>query len=197
VARADPQELKDDGEEIMMTPKLCLAVVTNFVVVAVSAAAEPGAVPIPDAVTALGGCWRGVGEAVGKPVVVALSSKLILQDAMFTVDVESSAVADPKDRYSAHLIFGSANRQTDEHGVGIIGFWADSFGGAYTALGRGESRPDGFEITYQYPDDAFVNRWTRSGNRLWWSIVARDSKGAEKAFATYVLNKAPCAPATP
>jgi hypothetical protein len=176
---------------------LCLAVAANLVFVAASNAGEPGAVPIPEAVIALKGCWRGDGNAVGKPVVVALDAKPILQDAMFTVDVDSTALADPKDRYSAHLIFGSADRRADGQGDDIVGFWADSFGGAYTALGRGKSRPDGFDMTYPYPDAAFLNRWKRSGDRLMWTIVSRDRAGAEKVFATYAMNRAPCTPASP
>ena len=180
-----------------MNLKLCLGVAANIVIVTASTAAEPGGLPIPDAVSALKGCWRGVGEVVGKQVVVALNSKLILQDAISTVDVESSAVADTKDRYSAHLIFGSADRRAAERGNDIVGFWSDSFGGAYTALGRGKSRAHGFDITYQYPDDAFVNRWTRSADELMWSIVARDRKGVEKPFAAYALKKVTCTLAPP
>jgi len=181
----------------MILPRLCFALAANLVVAAASNAAEPGAAPIPAAVSALKGCWRGGGEAVSKQVVVALRAKPILQDAMFTVDVESSAVADPKDRYSAHLIFGGADRRGDRDGDDITGFWADSFGGAYTALGQGKSRWNGFDVTYQYPDDAFVNRWTLSGDRLTWTIVARHATGSEKAFATYAMNRASCAPPSP
>jgi hypothetical protein len=178
---------------MMILRRLCLALAANVGIVAGSNAAEPGATPVPTAVGALKGCWRGVGEAVGKHVVVALDAKPILQDAMFTVDVESSAVADPHDRYSAHLIFGGA----DGHGDDITGFWADSFGGAYTALGHGKSRPDGFDVTYPYPDDAFVNRWTLSGDRLTWAVVTRDRNGLEKPFASYAMTRASCAPASP
>jgi hypothetical protein len=184
-------------EASMILPRLCLALAANVVVVAASNAAEPGAASIPSSVSALKGCWRGVGEAVGKRVLVALSAKPILQGAMFTVDVESSAIADPKDRYSAHLIFGGGDRGADGRGDDITGFWADSFGGAYTAAGRGKSRQDGFDVTYPYPDDAFVNRWTLSGDRLTWTIVARDRKGLEKPFASYAMSRAPCAPASP
>ena len=180
-----------------MSPKACVAVAANLAVIALSTAAEPAAVPIPAAVVALNGCWRGVGAVGSKQVVVAIDSRLILQDAMSTVDVESSAVADPKDRYSAHLIFGGADRHASDQGDDIVGFWADSFGGAYTALGRGKSRTHGFDMTYPYPDADFVNRWTRSGDQLAWSIVARDSKGVEKPFATYALTKVSCPLASP
>jgi len=180
-----------------MSPKACVAVAANLAVIALSTAAEPAAVPIPAAVAALNGCWRGVGAVGSKQVVVAIDSRLILQDAMSTVDVESSAVADPKDRYSAHLIFGGADRHASDQGDDIVGFWADSFGGAYTATGRGRSRQDGFDVTYPYPDSAFVNRWTLSGDRLTWTIVARDQKGLEKPFASYTMTRASCAPASP
>ncbi len=173
--------------------RLCLGLAVNVVVATASNAAEPGAARAPGALSALKGCWRGAGEAVGKRVVVALIARPIPQDAMFAFDVESSAEANPKDRYSAHLLFGGADQSADADGDDITGFWADSFGGAYTATGRGKTRQDGFDVTYPYPDDTFVNRWRLSGDRLTWTIVARDRKGQEKAFAHYAMTKVPCA----
>jgi hypothetical protein len=119
---------------------------------------------------------------------------------MFTVDVESRAVNDPNDRYSAHLIFGGAGGppgQKDNPGQkdDIVAFWADSFGGAYTALGRGDSRSDGFDVSYQYPSSAFLNRWTLSGDKLKWLIVEKEDQKLEKPFAVYALRRAPCGPA--
>ena len=179
-----------------MFPRLCVAVAANFFVVAAAGAAQPGAAPIPNGVVAINGCWRGEGNAVGK-VFVALDAKPILQGAMFRVDVESSAIADPKDRYSAHLIFGSADQRADRRGDDIVGFWADSFGGAYTALGRGKSHADGFDMTYPYPDATFVNRWRLSVDRLTWTIFARDRGGAERPFADYAMNRVLCTSASP
>ena len=178
----------------MPISKLIFAIAAGLAAATSSTAAQPGATPVPSALSALQGCWRGVGEVGKKQVVVALASRAILDGAMVVVDVDSSAAADPKDRYSAHLIFGGADPRPD--GDDIMGFWADSFGGAYTALGRGKSRPDGFEITYLYPGDAFVNRWTLSGEQLKWSIVERAGQQAEKVFASYALKKAPCNPAS-
>jgi len=142
-------------------------------------------------VIALTGCWAGQGEVMGKPVAMAIAAKPIVQDAMLALDAESSAIEDPKDRYSAHLIFGGG----EADGAGqkrIVGFWADSFGGAFAALGDGESRADGFDISYRYPDDEFINRWRVLGDRLTWQIVARDKQGAETRFATYSLGRVEC-----
>jgi hypothetical protein len=175
--------------------KLCLVLIAGMAVVTASRAAPPDAVPVPAAVAALKGCWRGVGEVSGKRVVVALDAEPIVQGAMFVLEVESSAVADPKDRYSAHLVLGGGAASAGQPGGDVVGFWADSFGGAYTALGRGQSRPDGFDITYPYPGDDFVNRWTLSGDRLTWSIVARNPRGVEAPFASYVMTRSACRPA--
>jgi hypothetical protein len=57
--------------------------------------------------SALNGCRNGTGDAVGKHAVIALRSKPILQRYV-TINVVSSAISDPTDRYSAHLIFGGA-----------------------------------------------------------------------------------------
>jgi hypothetical protein len=67
----------------------------------------------------------------------------------------------------------------------------DSFGGDFTATGKGEVQPGGFDIAYAYPDALFVNRWRRDGERLIWSIVARSGE-KENAFARYALTRSAC-----
>lgn len=174
-----------------MFKKLC-CVATLALALSPAQAAEPGTTPVPPAVRALTGCWEGRGEVMRKPVAIAVSAYPIVQDAMLALEAASSALDDPEDKYAAHLIFGGAGKQAGAAADGITGYWADSFGGAFAALGRGESRSDGFDITYHYPDDAYVNRWRLAGDRLTWQIVARDNKGAEKPFASYTLHKAAC-----
>jgi hypothetical protein len=156
---------------------------------ATTQAAEPGTVAIPKAVLALEGCWQGRGSVMGKPVTLTIHAQPVALDAMLALDVESSALADANDRYAAHLIFGGTDKPHP-----ITGFWTDSFGGAFTAVGEGESRPDGFDIGYAYPDATFVNRWRIDGAQLTWEIVARDGANAEKAFASYTLRRTTCTP---
>lgn len=73
-----------------------------------------------------------------------------------------------------------------------MGYWSDSFGGAFATSGQGETRPDGFDMTYHYTDDAFVNHWRFLSDGIVWRIIARDGKGVEKPFASYSLHKASC-----
>lgn len=175
-----------------MFQKLYCAAAALLAASSAAHSAEPGSTPIPAPVIALKGCWEGSGEVMKKPVTIAILAKPIVQDAMLALDVESSAVADGKDRYSAHLIFGGANKQPGKKADQIIGYWADSFGGGFAVSGQGESSSDGFNVTYQYPDDAFVNRWHLSGNHLMWQIVARDGNNIEKPFASYSLHRVAC-----
>jgi hypothetical protein len=177
-----------------MIKTLCCAATAMLALSTLARATEPGATRIPQAVVAVSGCWGGRGEVMGKPVTVTVDAKPIVQNAMMALDAESIAIADRNDRYSAHLLLGGAGDRPGSPTGGIVGFWADSFGGAFTATG--ESRADGFDITYQYPDDAFVNNWRLTGDRLSWQIVARDAKGIEKPFASYLLRKMAC-PASP
>lgn len=155
-------------------------------------AAEPGTPPVPAAVRALAGCWEGRGEVMGKAVSIAADAHPVAEGAMFVVEVSSTALADANDRYGAHLIFGGTGQPAASGGEAIAGYWADSFGGAFAATGTGETRADGFDVTYAYPDAAFVNRWRRQGDALAWRIVARDAAGAEKPFARYDLSRRQC-----
>ena len=176
-----------------MFEKLCCVAVALFSVSSAAHPAEPGATLVPTAVIALKGCWEGRGEVMGKPVTISVVARPIVQDAMWALEAESSAVADTRDSYSAHLVFGGANRR-EAAADQIVGYWADSFGGAFAASGRGESRSDGFDMTYRYPDNDFVNRWRFLEDRLTWRIAARDGKGIEKPFASYSLHKKACRP---
>lgn len=168
----------------------CLTAVLATVLASAAQAQEPGAAPVPSAVAALEGCWRGEGAVMGKPVVVALNARPIALGALFLVEADSRATDDPADRYAAHLIFGG--RAAGGPG-GVSGFFADSFGGGYAATGSGSADADGFQIAYAYPDATFVNRWTVGPSAATWTIVARDETGADTPFATYALTRTPCA----
>lgn len=155
-------------------------------------AEDPPPAPIPVAVKALEGCWRGAGEVMGKPVDITLAVKPAGLGTLVTVDADSRAKADPADRYAAHLILaGRGPAPKDGPATGVSGFWADSFGGDFTAVGKGEAVSGGFDITYPYPDAAFVNRWRLDGGKLSWSIVAR-AGGKEAPFAAYAMTRAAC-----
>jgi hypothetical protein len=145
---------------------------------------------VPAQVTALTGCWRGTGEVMGKPVTIDLIAKPIALGAMFLIEVESQAKADPADRYAAHLVIG-ARAPKDGFPATLSGYWADSFGGDYTAAGAGAVREDGFEIAYPYAPSSFLNRWTLTGDQLDWRITAREGDKAQP-FAHYEATRIAC-----
>ncbi len=145
---------------------------------------------VPAQVKALEGCWRGDGEVMGKPVTLTLSAKPIALGAMFLVETESQAKADPADRYAAHLVIG-ARAPKGGFPAMLTSYWADSFGGDYTATGAGAVREDGFELSYSYPPSSFLNRWTLAGDKLDWRITSREA-GKEQAFAHYEATRIAC-----
>jgi hypothetical protein len=153
---------------------------------------DPPPSPVPAEVRALEGCWRGAGDVMGKAVEITLAAHPVALGTMLTVDADSRATADPKDRYAAHLVLGGKGAAPkDGSATGISGFWSDSFGGDFTAVGQGAALAGGFDIAYAYPDAAFVNRWRRDGDRLTWTIVAR-SGTKETPFARYALVRSAC-----
>jgi hypothetical protein len=127
---------------------------------------------------------------MGKPVTLALSAKPVALGAMFVVEAESQAKADPADRYAAHLVIG-ARAPKGAFPAMLTGYWADSFGGDFTATGAGAVREDGFELSYSYPTSSFLNRWTLAGDKLAWTITARDG-GKDQAFASYQATRVAC-----
>lgn len=153
---------------------------------------DPPPAPVPAEVRALEGCWRGAGDVMGKAVEITLAARPVALATMLTVDADSHATADPKDRYAAHLVLGGKGAAPkDGAPTGISGFWSDSFGGDFTAVGQGAAVQGGFDVAYAYPDAAFVNRWRRDGDRLTWTIVARTG-AKESPFARYALSRSAC-----
>jgi hypothetical protein len=158
-----------------------------------SAVQEPGAAAVPSQVTALAGCWQGAGAVMGKPVTIRLAARSVADGALFLIEADSEATADPADHYAAHLIFGGKSAPEGEAET-ISAFWADSFGGDYTATGAGAPTADGFEVAYTYPDARFINRWALGAAGLKWTITMKDGAEAEAVFAAYELTRTACAP---
>lgn len=171
--------------------KISTVVGAALVLAAGSAAAQDApSAPLPAQVKALEGCWRGSGEVMGKAVTLDLSAKPVALGAMFVIEAASQAKADPKDVYAAHLVLG-ARKAKGQFPETLTGYWADSFGGDFTTTGAGAVREDGFEVSYSYPPASFLNRWTLTGDKLTWTITARDGDKTQ-AFAAYEATRAAC-----
>ena len=166
-----------------------LAVLASLIAGPALADDAPSA-PLPAQVRALEGCWRGEGEVMGKAVTLTIAAKPVALGALLVIETESQAKADAADRYAAHLVVG-ARAAKGALPATLTGYWADSFGGDYTATGAGAVREDGFEIAYTYPDASFLNRWTLAGDKLDWKITARDG-GKEQPFAHYAATRTAC-----
>ncbi|WP_029011683.1 hypothetical protein [Niveispirillum irakense] len=172
-----------------MIPRFLLALTGLSLITPTASALEPGVPPVPAAVSALTGCWKGEGVVMDKKVSISLSARAVALDAMFAIDSDSTTIGDPSDRYAAHLLFGAGSAKDDK---AVSGFWSDSFGGTFTAIGTGSVQPGGFDISYQYPDSLFINRWRMGDTGLRWDIIARDANGKEAPFAAYTLTRAAC-----
>ena len=155
-------------------------------------AEDPPPAPIPVAVKALEGCWRGAGEVMGKPVDITLAVKPAGLGTLVTVDADSRAKADPADRYAAHLtLAGRGPAPKDGPATGVSGFGPTASAATSPPSARARRSPGGFDITYPYPDAAFVNRWRLDGGKLSWSIVAR-AGDKDAPFAAYVMTRLAC-----
>ncbi|MEJ2818241.1 hypothetical protein [Caulobacter sp. CCG-8] len=171
--------------------RIASALAVSAVLAAGTAAAQDApSAPLPAQVKALEGCWRGTGEVMGKPVTLELSARPAALGALFVIETRSQAKADPADRYAAHLVIG-AKAPKGAFPATLTGYWADSFGGDYTATGAGAVREDGFELSYSYPPSSFLNRWTLTGDKLAWTITAREGDKIQ-AFAGYQATRAAC-----
>lgn len=79
-----------------MSTKLGCAAMALLATASVVHSAEPGTSPVLKEVSTLNGCWEGRGEVMGKPVTIGARARLIVQDAILALDVQSQAVDDHK-----------------------------------------------------------------------------------------------------
>ena len=147
------------------------------------------AAPVPKtpglaAVDGLTGCWKVSGQVRGKDATSIARGEWHLGGRYFTLHLRQVTTRP----YEAAITYG-AGAKPDEIGS----FWMDTFGGLYEpSLGLGKLTPEGFTLSYRFPDALYVNRFERRGGGWRWTIVEQAAGKTDKGFAEYSLARASC-----
>lgn len=147
------------------------------------------AAPVPKtpglaAVDGLTGCWKVSGQVRGKDATSVARGEWHLGGRYFTLHLRQVTTRP----YEAAITYG-AGAKPDEIGS----FWMDTFGGLYEpSLGLGKLSPEGFTLSYRFPDALYVNRFERRGRGWHWTIAEQAAGKPDKGFAEYSLAPASC-----
>jgi hypothetical protein len=154
------------------------------VLLAATVAATPPGDPALRDLAGLEGCWTTPGEVRGKATRNRVRGAWRMNGKYMVIQLTAS---DDKDPYAAEIPIGGGEKAGE-----LTSFWMDSTGGAYSTSGKGRLEPDGFIITYHYPDGDYVNVW-RHANQGWrWTITELKPGQPAREFAHYDLQPSGC-----
>jgi hypothetical protein len=155
----------------------------GIIMAAAVAATPPGDPGLRD-LSGLEGCWSAPGEVRGKATRNRVRGAWRLNGKYMTIQLAST---DDKDSYAADIPIGAGEKAGE-----LISYWMDSTGAAFSTSGKGQLEPDGFTVTYHYPDGDYVNVWRRAGKGWRWTITEVAPGKPAREFAHYDLAPSGC-----
>jgi hypothetical protein len=95
-------------------------------------------------------------------------------------------VKDPP-AYEAIVLIGYVHA-TKEY----VAHWTDTFGGKFSAVGRGKREGDAIAFRFEYPDGPFFNTFEWDAARQGWTfrLETQDAKGERRLFALDTATRA-------
>lgn len=155
--------------------------------VAGAASAEPPArAPFQDdLISNLEGRWDLVRQIRGKEVRNTVEARWVLAHQFLELHMKD--VTEPP-AYEAIVLIGhdaSANR--------YVAHWTDTWGGQFSALGRGTRTGHTIEFRFDYPDGPFFNTFTWNPDAKEWTFRGenQDAAGKRTLFLLDTLKRAP------
>jgi hypothetical protein len=136
-----------------------------------------------DFISKLEGRWKLTRAIRGTEVKNTLEARWVLNHQFLQIHMIDAATPPA---YEAIVMIGIIHA-TGEY----VAHWCDTFGGKFSALGKGTRRGDSIEFKFEYSDGPFFNTFTWHPERQQWTMRGenQDSSGARKLFATDTLVK--------
>jgi len=154
------------------------------VIIAAALVGEVPKSPGLAALNGLAGCWKVLGQVRGKDATSIARGEWHLGGRYFVLHLRATTSRP----YEAAITYGAGERPE-----AIGSFWMDTFGGLYEpSLGLGGITPDGFTLSYRFPDAIYLNRFERQGANWHWTIVEQAAGKPDKLFADYRLRATSC-----
>ena len=143
----------------------------------------PGGRFADDLLSKLEGEWLITRQIHGKTEQNTLSVTWELSHQFLQLRMKDTATPS---RYEAIVLIGFI------HGSGeYVAHWADTFGGKYSAVGKGIRVDNSVEFRFEYPDGPFFNTFTWSPEAGTWQmrLESQDKLGKRTLFALDTVRK--------
>ena len=129
----------------------------------------------------LEGNWLLTRKIRGTEVQNQVSAKWVLNHQFLQVHMKD--VKEPP-AYEAIVLIGYIHA-TKEY----VAHWVDTYGGRFSAVGRGTRTANAIEFKFAYPDGPFFNTFTWNPDTKQWifRLESQDSNGGRQLFALDTL----------
>lgn len=129
----------------------------------------------------LAGEWDLVRQIRGKTVRNTVTASWILNHQFMQVRMRD---ADSPPAYEAQVLIGYRADRSE-----YVALWADTWGGQYSAMGRGTRHGNAIEFRFEYDDGPFFNTfaWDAATGRWIFRGESQDSAGQRRPFMTDTL----------
>jgi hypothetical protein len=129
------------------------------------------------------GDWKLTRKIRGKVVENKVKAEWVLNHQFLQVHMKD--VAEPP-AYEAIVLIGYAHADKE-----YVAHWCDTYGGKFSAVGRGKRSGDAIEFVFQYPDGPFFNTFTWDGKARGWTfrMESQGQGGKRVLFAEDTLRR--------
>lgn len=126
---------------------------------------------------ALVGDWHIQRTFADKTVPSSMDVRPVLDGEFIRLHMTS---LDPRDPYEAIVLVGF-----DADSAEYVAHWCDSFGPAYSAVGRGKRSANTLELRFDYPTGPFFNTWVHDPAADTWTFTGESANadGTRSFFA--------------
>jgi hypothetical protein len=127
--------------------------------------------------------WKITRKIRGKEVKNRAAASWVLNHQFLELHMKD--VAEPP-TYEAIVLIGY-----DHVGPGYVAHWCDTYGGGFSAMGRGKRSGHSIEFQFQYPDGPFYNTFTWDPEAKGWTFRMESQRkdGKRALFAVDTLRR--------
>lgn len=115
-----------------------------------------------DFIDNLAGKWMITRKIRGKQVENTMTAEWVLNHQFLQLHMKDAA--DPP-AYEAIVLIGYVHADKT-----YVAHWCDTYGGKFSAVGKGKRAGDSIEFVFHYPDGPFYNTFTRDAKANEWTF---------------------------
>jgi len=137
-----------------------------------------------DLITKLEGEWLIDRQIRGTTTRNTLSATWVLSHQFLQLHMKDTALPS---RYEAIVLIGFVHASGE-----YVAHWTDTFGGKFSAVGKGKRTGNSVEFRFEYPDGPFFNTFTWNPDAGAWQmrLESQDTQGKRSLFALDTVQRA-------